>query len=272
MGMIIHESLITSTSADDVERLKKEEEYMNYINTHRENIKRAYETYLIPLLDKENISLLISDKELKDAITALKDQIEHHDDSKYADAEFNDYRAHWYPTNIEKTYDNEHKQLMDEKYEDAFKHHVKMNDHHPGHWVDDNGNPIDMTLVAILHMICDWESFSFNELREGIERNTIKWYEESAKDEKKAMTDNTRKLAEELLYRVFHNQTPPEFVSAQELSESSDIVYRPYKYKCDFPIEGNPEKINPITSKLITKETFHESITHPFEIIRHRII
>lgn len=209
MGMILHESLITSTSADDVERLKKEEEYMDYINNHRDMVKKAYYTYLTPLMTKNNISNLISDSDLKNAIIDLKDQIDHHDDSKYGDAEFNDYRAHWYPTNIEKSFDSTQKQIMDEKYQDAFDHHIKVNDHHPGHWKDENGNSTDMSLVAILHMLCDWESFSFNDLRD-TEHDTIKWYE-SAKDEKKLMTDNTRKIAEELLYRVFHNQIPPKF-------------------------------------------------------------
>ena len=211
MGMILTEaSVITNTSGDTRERLNKEQEYLDYIKSHIANIRKVYEIYLMPLLDKENISTMITDDELKSAIKEVEERIKTHDDSKFADAEFNDYRAHWYPTTEELAIDDDAKQLMNDRYEEAYRHHVTTNDHHPEHWKDENGNPIDMTLPAILEMILDWISFSFRNHDEGSDADTLEWYENKAIDEKKAMTDHTKKLLEEVLYRVLFGKNPPE--------------------------------------------------------------
>ena len=120
MGIVLTEaSIITNTTGDTRERLKKEQEYLDYINTHRENIKKGYETYLLPLLDKNNISNIIKDDELKAAINKVAERIEHHDDSKFADAEFNDYRAHWYPTTEELGMSDDAKELVNARYTEA---------------------------------------------------------------------------------------------------------------------------------------------------------
>ena len=57
-----------------------------------------------------------------------------------------------------------------------------------------------MTLRAIIEMICDWEAKSLK-----FKSNTLEWYTNDAEDEKAAMTDNTKKIVEELLFNVIHN-------------------------------------------------------------------
>lgn len=59
-------------------------------------------------------------------------------------------------------------------------------------------NPIDMSLGAIIHMICDWEAMS-----KKFKTNTLEWYETQADEEKACMTEHSRIILEELLKAVF---------------------------------------------------------------------
>jgi hypothetical protein len=68
------------------------------------------------------------------------------------------------------------------------------------HWVDPETKiPRDMSLRAILEMICDWEAMGLK-----FKSDTLNWYENDAKDEKAAMSTNTKQIVEELLYNVIH--------------------------------------------------------------------
>lgn len=55
-----------------------------------------------------------------------------------------------------------------------------------------------MNLEAIIEMICDWKSFSIDDEKSDIRE----WYEKEAFDEKAAMTDYTREIVEEILFKV----------------------------------------------------------------------
>lgn len=203
MGFVIHEDSIVlnfDNNTDAAERCKKEKEYLDYINQHIKLVKKAFVLYFAPLFYKNNISPLISDKELKQAIQDLAKVIDTHDASKFGDAEFDGYRAYYYPTSREKAGDDSFKADLEERYNECWKHHYETNDHHPKHWVDtETGIPRDMSLKAIIEMICDWESMALK-----FDSDTIKWYEEEAEDEKKCMSTNTKQIVEELLYNVLH--------------------------------------------------------------------
>lgn len=203
MGQIITENIIYDND-DSMERLRKEQEYLNYINEHIDFVKKAYVLYMVPLLanDRNNISSLVSDEELKNAIRQLSLTITTHDASKFSDAEFDAYRAKYHPTKRESQIDDEeYKKIMEDKYQEAWKHHYQTNEHHPQHWVDsETGVPTDMSLGAIIEMLCDWEAMSLK-----FSTNTLEWYENDATDEKNAMTDKTRQIVEDLLYNVLHN-------------------------------------------------------------------
>lgn len=203
MGYIIHEdSLVLNfdNDSDTIERCEKEKEYMEYINQHIRLVKKAFALYFAPLFFQNNVSSLFGDRELKIAIQDVAKNIDNHDASKFGDSEFDGYRAYYYPTRRELDGDEKYKADLEERYQECWKHHYKTNEHHPMYWVDEETNtPRDMSLKAIIEMICDWEAMSLK-----FNSDTIKWYEEEAEDEKKCMSTNTKQIVEELLYNFIH--------------------------------------------------------------------
>lgn len=203
MGRIVSETAIIFQDDNMIERNNKEKEYLDYINEHISNVVKCYNSFFVPLLSINTISTKISDTDLKNAITNLGTYINTHDASKFSDSEFDPYRQRYYPTTKEINADDTTKELIIENYERAWKHHYETNAHHPEHWFNHDTNvPVDMTLEAILEMICDWEAMS---LKFGT--NTLNWYETKAIDEKKCMTSNTKDIVDELLYNVVHKTT-----------------------------------------------------------------
>lgn len=205
MGVIINEnSLITQIEDDSAERLQKEQEYLDYINDHISNVNKAFELYMIPILNMNNISSLISDEDIKNAIIKLQPLIPTHDASKFSDSEFDGYRCKYYPTKAEEAKmkeDKEFEEIVSDRYDKCWEHHYTVNAHHPKHWADpETGIAKDMDLDAIIELLCDWEAMS---LKFGT--STLKWYENDAKDEKAALSPKTKQIIEDLLYNVLHN-------------------------------------------------------------------
>ena len=98
-------------------------------------------------------------------------------------------------TVAEKAANDEQQKEMEQNYQDAWKHHYENNPHHPEHWVDHKTGVIrDMSLDAIVEMLCDWEAMSMYH-----QSSILDWYKNDATDEKKAMTDKTKQIVEELL-------------------------------------------------------------------------
>lgn len=203
MGIILKEDSIIynfNDANDAVERCKKEEEYLEYIKEHIKLVKKAFVLYFVPLFYSSINSSLFSDTEFKTAIKELAKIIDTHDASKFGDAEFNGYRAKYYPTRKELDGNDSYKGAVEERYEECWKHHYQTNDHHPKYWVDPETNiPRDMSLRAIIEMICDWEAMALK-----FNSDTIKWYENDADDEKSAMSTNTKQIVEEILYNIIH--------------------------------------------------------------------
>ena len=161
MGQIITETTFLSDEFDNLEKTKKDEEYLEYIKDHILNVKRSFVNYMIPLLKKNNISSMISDEDLKAAIIKAAESVQHHDDSKFGDDEFDGYRARWYPTQKEKNGDQEYQDLIRAEYDKAWEHHYTVNGHHPLHWVDPKTKITkDMTLDAIIEI--GFDDFSSN--------------------------------------------------------------------------------------------------------------
>ena len=201
MGRVLTEATILYDSTDSMERNNKEKEYLDYIIEHINFVKKAYKMYMMPLLEKMVVSTLISDEELKAAIIKVGLNIDTHDASKFSDSEFDPYRAKYYPTQRELNGGDDYSRLVDESYEEAWKHHYTVNAHHPMHWVNpDTGVIEDMTLDAIVEMICDWEAMSIK-----FNTSTVDWYKTKAIDEKKAMSDKSKEITEELLFNILHN-------------------------------------------------------------------
>ena len=192
---------LDNSSTEKELKNKKQEEYIEYIKEHVNNVILSFKEYFLPLLEKENLDCKsFSFIDLKNAIELNKSIINQHDSSKYSDEEFEPYRLKFYPTNYEKSIissNNDYSKLVVEKFEEAWKHHYVNNPHHPNHWVDDNGNIRDMDLKYIVEMLCDWQAMSIK-----FNSNTIDWYTNNAKDEKECMTDNTKSIVEDLLFNI----------------------------------------------------------------------
>ena len=200
MGTILNEATIFADN-DSYERNMKEKEYLDYINEHINFVIESFNRYMVPLLSMNNISTLISDEDLKNAIKNVGETINTHDASKFSDSEFDGYREKYYPTTRELNGDLSYKSNLEERYQECWKHHYQTNVHHPEHWVDHKNNICqDMSLEAIIEMICDWEAMS---LKFGT--STLKWYENNADNEKKCFSPKTKEIVEDLLYNVIHN-------------------------------------------------------------------
>ena len=157
---------------------------------------------------------MFSRDELIDAIISVKQAVKHHDESKYTEIEFEPYRMHWNPTDEEKLRGKEYWDEVDIRYQEAWVHHYTMNDHHPKHWYDFENNVAgDMSLGAIIHMICDWESFNLDS-----PSTLLKWYQKWSVEEHKFMSPKTITITEYILYNILH---PEEY---KELCKTSENI------------------------------------------------
>jgi len=197
--IIIRENGEYTQDSNTYDLIQKEKDYISYLENHIKNVKLAYEKYFLPLLDKEIAcnSELFTREELKKAIISIRDQILKHDNSKWTEYEFSQYRAHWNPTEEEKTRDQYYQNKVDEDYQNAWIHHYKNNDHHPKFWYDfENNVARDMNLGAIIHMLCDWISFNIDS-----PRGTLEWFINDSVEERKFMSPKTIATVEEILYK-----------------------------------------------------------------------
>lgn len=192
----------------DPQYLEKCDEYMKYIEGHRERVatayKRLFENNLENILSEDDLANIEVFKE------GLAKQIEVHDMSKYSDVEFEPYRVYRYPTDAESeamANDTYLDQLAYENYEVALTHHRKVNSHHPYYylWIGEDyytvmekprESALDMPIVAVIEMICDWASFD-------PDCDYLKWYvTDDAEDVRIIMTENTRRLVEEITAKI----------------------------------------------------------------------
>jgi len=186
----IIEGYLPNTS-DSYERLQKEKEYINYINNHKLKVREIYLNKFVPLLDKSLTLETISEDEFKQGIRDAESNINTHDDSKFGEEEFDQYRMRYYPTVEEKKWlEANYGENLDKFVEEAVDHHYKINPHHPKYWVEENGNIRDMSINYIIEMLCDWISSG---------DDTRVWYQNSASKEKSWMSTRTKQIVEELL-------------------------------------------------------------------------
>ena len=201
MGVILEGNFINLTdSSDSLERNQKEEEYINYIKTHVENVKSAYNEYFIPLIDQELDLKSCSNEEFQLALKQATANIVLHDESKYSNEEFTPYRIRFYPT-VKETLalkDADIAKQQEENFLEAWKHHYTNNPHHPKYWVNEETGEIrDMELRYIIEMLCDWLSFG-DDIRV--------WYSKSAEREKNSMSIRTKEIVEELMEIIYENK------------------------------------------------------------------
>lgn len=151
-------------------------EYSNYIVTHVENVKKAYNW----LKDHKIIS------------EELASQIDSHDLSKYSTEEYEAYDNYFYGKQTEKV-------KADFNY--AWLHHIHNNPHHWQHWVlinDDDGTyALEMPKEYVIEMLSDWWAFSHES---GNLYKIFDWYKDHAKN--MILHKNTKKLVEDILGKI----------------------------------------------------------------------
>lgn len=201
MGIILEGNYINmlSDSSGSLEKNQKQEEYMDYIEGHRNRVQEAYEKYFIPLIDQDIDLNSCSNEEFQIGLKEAQSNIAIHDESKYSNAEFDAYRLRFYPTTEESEYlqSGDAKIQQQQDFEDAWEHHYKNNPHHPKYWVQEDGSIRDMDIKYIIEMLCDWLSFG-GDIRV--------WYANKADVEKKCMTIRTKEITEELMELIYTRQ------------------------------------------------------------------
>ena len=106
---------------------------------------------------------------------------------------------------------------MEEEYSKAWVHHYTVNDHHPEHWYDFSTNTAkDMSLRAILHMLCDWESFHIANPKG---EDTIDWWMNKAQKERKVMSPRTIAIVDELLFNIIHPERKADYQPKESISQ-----------------------------------------------------
>lgn len=137
-----------STSRIILENLdieNKEDEYTEYIDNHISNVKKAFKKYVSK----------INDDFIKTHLEELEDRINHHDESKFSDEEFEAYRANYYPISDEEKSNNE------ANFQAAWFHHYNNNPHHYQYWLDSNCKldydkyDSDKVKLSYIEMLCD---------------------------------------------------------------------------------------------------------------------
>ena len=169
------------------------EQYIEYLDAHIANVKRAYKWLLEHHVDSK---FDFGDEDL------IEKNIKGHDKSKWSDEEFESYAQFFYgKKSAENTL----------TFNEAWNHHQKCNLHHWQYWVliqDDPGEkmlPLEMPAEYIVEMVCDWWAFSF---KTGNLQEIFEWYKKNK--DAQIMHKTTRKNVEKLLAVIEETLAEPE--------------------------------------------------------------
>ena len=131
----------------------KNQDYAEYLATHREYVQKAFDWLITNLPDIYDRALKQKEKFPAADIPSRGDPL-CHDLSKLNDMEFTAY-ADRFRGSIFATFDRDYKY--------ARLHHIHHNPHHWQYWIliNDDGSttPLEMPLYYILEMIADWWSY-----------------------------------------------------------------------------------------------------------------
>lgn len=146
--------------------LEKEQEYRQYIENHRANVRKAYDKIV------KNFAMKYLSP---NSVEILDRNIQQHDEDKDIDFIFNAYRKDHFPV------DEEEKRSAEEEYKIAWDYHKKVNPHHWQFFLDENDEEFtqpeiskeeeEIYKLAYLEMLADWLSFGFKKAQE--ENGTI---------------------------------------------------------------------------------------------------
>lgn len=135
-----------------LETIKKTREYLDYIERHILNVEKAWSE----IQEKCKNMRFIYDDYVYNTIDA---KVKHHDMSKLENEEFVYYRMKFYPTDTENKFLS--KQLIDKNFQEAWKHHYTINDHHWENWLKKHYLNSYEGEINCVHMIIDWLAMSY---------------------------------------------------------------------------------------------------------------
>lgn len=159
-------------------------EYDQYLQQHKNNVKRGFEW-----LQRNLPNVLVGQPDVSWQI------IFDHDSSKNNDDEYTAYDAYFYGNN--RSYE------VVEEFKRAWLRHIHRNPHHWQYWVLNNDDPnegeiiLDMPYNYIIEMICDWWSFSW---QKGDLGEIFNWYDEHSDYIK--LSPKTRRTVEDILEQM----------------------------------------------------------------------
>lgn len=154
-------------------------EYDEYLKEHIGAVQKGWKWMEENLLNREGFDDWILEQYQDEFdpidIFEIRDQVQHHDDSKTDPEEYFPYDDYFYLKKNNRSFETV------ERFNKAFLIHMHRNPHHWQYWVltdDSKGDGeklIEMPLSYIFEMICDWWSFSWraNDLT-----TIFKWWDE----------------------------------------------------------------------------------------------
>lgn len=152
--------------------IDSKKKYTEYIENHISNVVRVFNLFGEELYDyvKENRSANTKSN-YTISFGKLRDNISGHDSSKFSEAEFDPYRARFYPYYEDQKLGDE---AIEEAFDKAWEHHYTYNKHHPEYWtikISGKETVIPMSDDAFVEMICDWVAMSMN-----FKESTYEWW------------------------------------------------------------------------------------------------
>lgn len=127
------------------EYIKKTREYLDYIEEHLQNVRKAWETIKVKCADMD----FVIEGESRDAI---EQDVLDHDLSKFSSSEFTQYRANFKPTDFEVGGES--------AFSNAWEHHYKSNSHHWQNWTKGRYTEIEK-MECCVGMIIDWTAMGY---------------------------------------------------------------------------------------------------------------
>ena len=149
--------------------IQKRQEYLNYIEEHINNVKKAWAN-LISITAIQSFLAGFDNSRQLIAITA--DNIKVHDKSKYSEEEFEPYRRHFHSVN------EKEKEESTFDYGIAWQHHKDNNKHHWEYW-SERHIVNDMPWQYVVEMFCDHAAMSIK-----FGGTALEWFNEQLANKK----------------------------------------------------------------------------------------
>ena len=168
--------------------LDVKKQYDDYLTNHIDGVRKAFNWISENIPDAiDDVSYELNYRSRYETVSKMNDLINSHDASKYSDEEYEPY-ANWF-------YGDEKSK---EDFDIAWLHHQKVNPHHWQYWIlinDEDGiECMDMPMMYIIEMICDWWSFSWSK---GNLYEILDWYKQHKGSI--MLSDTTRDRVETLI-------------------------------------------------------------------------